>query len=88
MYLGGHQIACVAGIKKGGGEKSTIPSPFSLLPYPRHLSTSTTRYALKKKVGVLLLDREEKKSGIPLRFSLPPNPPPLSMPAMHATHET
>lgn len=60
-----------------------------LIPYSFQRMLHTQR--MKKKVGVLFLDREEKKSATPLHFSLPPNPPnplPLSMPAMHATHET
>ena len=72
-------------------KKSAIPVLFFLPLIPHSFQRMLHTQRMKKKVGVLFLDRKEKKSATPLHFSLPPNPPnplPLSMPAMHATHET
>ena len=50
-----------------------MPPPFSLLLYPPPPTPFNACYTLrmKKKVGELLLGREEKKSAIPVLFFLP-----------------
>ena len=50
-----------------------MPPPFSLLLYPPPPIPFNACYTLrmKKKVGELLLGREEKKSAIPVLFFLP-----------------
>ena len=86
--MAGYEIAHVAGKKTGRREKRDAPS-LSLLLYPPPPTPFNACYTLrmKKKVGELLLGREEKKSAIPVLFFLPPNPPLLSTHATHPTHE-
>ena len=66
----------------------SAPSIFSFSIIPHRFQRMLHTQRVKKKVGELLLEREEKTSANSLLFSLPPDPPPFSMPAMHATHET
>ena len=88
MYLGGHQIACVAGIKKRRrGEKHDPQSLFSspLPPTPFNIYYTLR---IEKEGGCVTFGQGGEEKWNPPPFFLPPNPPPLSMPAMHATHET